>query len=147
MIEKTIRKQVRYERNDINAAFKKAPLFFNAIQPAKILNISKQGMAICSSQVLKRNNRLKITLCFNEGERFFLHGLVVHSFNKPNTSDDEFVELFLEGAASPIALPFKYGIHFEYHNLQFRDYLIESGCRNGFEVRQRGFYQRQARAD
>lgn len=39
MAEKTVRQQVRYERNDINAAFKKTPVFFNQDQPVKILNI------------------------------------------------------------------------------------------------------------
>jgi len=118
----------------------------NREQPVKILNISKQGIAICSNQALKRNNRLKITLSFLKGDSFFLNGQVVHSFNKPSNSEDaEFVELFLEGTATPIALPFKYGIHFEQHYPQFRDYLIESGCKNGFEVQRRGFYQRQTR--
>ena len=146
MMEKATRKQVRYERNDINAVLKKTSVFFNPIQPIKILNISKQGIAICSSRALKRNNHVKITLCFIEGESFFLHGQVVHSFNKPShCQNDEFVELFLEGTASPIPLPFKYGIQFERHYLPFMDYLIESGCRNGFEVQQRGFYQRQNR--
>lgn len=147
-MEKAPRKQVRYERNDIYAAFKKVPVFFNPIQPVKILNISKQGIAICSHQALKRNNRLKITLCFREGESFLLNGQVVHSFNKPSHSqDDEFVELLLErGAASPIPLPFKYGIHFEHPYPQFKDYLIESGCKNGFEVQRTSFYQRQTRS-
>ncbi len=146
MAEKAARKQVRYERNDINAVLKKTPVFFNREQPVKILNISKQGIAICSNQALKRNNHLKITLRFTKGDSFFLNGQVVHSFNKPgNFEDDEFVELFLEGTASPIPLPFKYGIHFEQHYPQFRDYLIESGCKNGFEVQRRGFYQRQTR--
>ncbi|WP_333873864.1 PilZ domain-containing protein [Methylobacter sp.] len=146
MAEKAARKQVRYERNDINAVLKKTPVFLNREQPVKILNISKQGIAICSNQALKRNNRLKITLSFLKGDSFFLNGQVVHSFNKPSNSEDaEFVELFLEGTATPIALPFKYGIHFEQHYPQFRDYLIESGCKNGFEVQRRGFYQRQTR--
>ncbi|MFZ2407467.1 MAG: PilZ domain-containing protein [Methylobacter sp.] len=147
MAELAARKQVRYERNDINAVFKKTPAFFNRPQPVKILNISKQGIAICSNQALKRNSRLKITLCFIKGESFLLDGQVVHSFNKQSHSQhDEFVELFVEGAGAPIPLPFKYGIHFEQHYLQFRDYLIESGCKNGFEVQRRGFYQRQNRS-
>ncbi|MDO9047354.1 MAG: PilZ domain-containing protein [Methylobacter sp.] len=146
MAEKSARKQVRYERNDINAVLKKTPVFFNREQPVKILNISKQGLAICSNQALKRNNHLKITLCFIKGDSFFLDGQVVHSFNKPgNSEDDEFVELFLGDSVLPIPLPFKYGIHFEQHYPQFRDYLIESGCKNGFEVQRRGFYQRQTR--
>ena len=146
MAENTARKQIRYERSDINAVFKKTPVFFNREQPVKILNISKQGIAICSNQALKRNSRLKITLCFAQGESFLLDGQVVHSFNKQSPLPyDEFVELFVEGAAAPIPLPFKYGIHFEQHYLQFRDYLIESGCKNGFEVQRRGFYQRQTR--
>lgn len=135
MAEKVARQQVRYERNDIDAVLKKTPVFFNQAQPVKILNISKQGIAICSNQALKTNNRLKITLCFIKGESFFLNGQVVHSFNKQSSSQyDEFVELFLGDLASPIPLPFKYGIHFEQHYSQFRDYLIESGCKNGFEV-------------
>jgi len=145
MAENTLRKQVRYERNDINAVFKKTPVFLNREQPVKILNISKQGIAICSNQALKKNHHLKLTLYFIKGDSFFLDGQVVHSFNKPGDSDDEFVELFLEGTASPTPLPYKYGIHFEQHYPQFRDYLIESGCKNGFEVQQRGFYQRQSR--
>ncbi|MGZ4969485.1 MAG: PilZ domain-containing protein [Methylobacter sp.] len=146
MKQKTARKQVRYERNDINAVLKKTPVFFNREQPVKILNISKQGIAICSNQALKTNNRLKITLSFIKGDSFSLEGQVVHSFNKPgNFEDDEFVELLVEGTASPIPLPYKYGIHFEQNNPQFRDYLIESGCKNGFEVQRRGFYQRQTR--
>jgi len=145
MVENTLRKQVRYERNDINAVFKKTPIFFNREQPVKILNISKQGIAICSNQALKKNHHLKLTLYFIKGDSFFLDGQVVHSFNTPSGSDDEFVELFLEGTASPIPLPYKYGIHFEQHYPQFRDYLIESGCKNGFEVQQRGFYQRRMR--
>lgn len=150
MAEKTVRKQVRYERDDIDAVFKKTPVFFNRVQPVKIINVSKQGIAICSNQALKRNSRLKITLCFPKGESFFLNGQVVHSFNKQNSSQyDEFVELFFEGATQSIALPYKYGIHFEQHYPQFRDYLIESGCKNGFEVQrfdrsrwQRSLYQR-----
>lgn len=150
MAEKPVRKQVRYERSDITAVFKKTPVFFNRVQPVKIINVSKQGIAICSNQALKTNNRLRITLCFLEGESFFLNGQVVHSFNKQSSSQcDEFVELFLEGAAPPIPLQFKYGIHFEQHNPWFRDYLIESGCRNGFEIQRsdksrwrRGLYQR-----
>jgi hypothetical protein len=146
MVEKAARKQVRYERTDINAVLKKTPVFFHREQPVKILNISKQGIAICSNQALKRNNHLKITLCFIKGDSFFLDGQVVHSFNKSgNSEDDEFVELFLGESALPIALPFKYGIYFEQHYPQFRDYLIESGCKNGFEVQRRGFYQRQTR--
>jgi hypothetical protein len=144
MAENTLRKQIRYERSDINAVFRKTPVFFNREQPVKILNISKQGIAICSNQALKRNSRLKLTLCFMQGESFLLDGQVVHSFNKPSISPyDEFVELFFEGMALPIPLPYKYGIHFEQHYLQFRDYLIESGCKNGFEVQRLGFYQRQ----
>ncbi len=141
MTEKATRKQVRYERNDINAVLKRTPVFFNVffsqVQPVKIINVSKQGIAICSNQALKRNNHLKITLSFTEGESFLLNGQVVHSFNKASNSQyDEFVELFLgrPGSASPIALPFKYGIHFEQYYPQFMDYLIESGCKNGFEV-------------
>lgn len=147
MAENTVRKQIRYERSDINAVLKKTPVFFNREQPVKILNISKQGIAICSNQALKRNNRLKLTLYFTQGESFLLDGQVVHSFNKlVNSGDDEFVELFVEGTALPVPLPYKYGIHFEQHYLQFRDYLIESGCKNGFEVQRRGFYQRQTRS-
>lgn len=135
MVGKTARKQVRYERNDIEAVFKKTPVFFNRLQPVKILNISKQGIAICSNQALKRNNHLKITLSFTKGESFLLNGQVVHSFDKlSNSQYDEFVELFLGGSSTPIPLPFKYGIFFERHYPQFRDYLIESGCKNGFEV-------------
>jgi len=146
MAEKTVRKQVRYERNDIDAVFKKTPVFFNRRQPVKILNISKQGIAIYSNQALKTNSRLEITLCFREGQSFLLNGQVVHSFNKQSHSQhDEFVELFLGDSTSPIPLPFKYGIHFEQHYLPFRDYLIESGCKNGFEVQRQGFYQRQSR--
>lgn len=144
MAEKAARKQVRYERNDINAVLKKTPAFFNRLQPVKILNISKQGIAICSNQALKTSNRLEITLCFMQGQCFLLNGQVVHSFNKQSNSQyDEFVELFVDDSASPIPLPFKYGIHFEQHYLPFRDYLIESGCKNGFEVQRRGFYQRR----
>jgi hypothetical protein len=146
MAEKTVRKQIRYERSDINAVFRKTPVFFNRLQPVKIINISKQGIAIYSNQVLKRNNRLKMTIFFSEGQSFLLNGQVVHSFNKQSSTPyDEFVELFVEGAALPVPLPFKYGIHFEQHYLQFRDYLVESGCKNGFEVQRQGFYHRHAR--
>ncbi len=140
------RKQVRYERDDINAAFKKTPVFLNQLQPVKIINISKQGIAVCSNQALKTNNRLKITLCFVKGDSFFLNGQVVHSFNKrqSNSQYDEFIELFFGKLTTPMPLPFKYGIHFEQHYPQFRDYLIESGCRNGFEIQRLGFYQRQS---
>lgn len=135
MAEKAARKQVRYERNDIDAVFKKTPVFFNRVQPVKIINISKQGIAIFSNLALKTNNHLKITLCFVQGQSFLLNGQVVHTFNKQSNSQyDEFVELFVEGAAPPVPLPFKYGILFEQHNSQFRDYLVESGCKNGFEV-------------
>jgi len=135
MAEKAARKQVRYERNDIDVVFKKTPVFFNRVQPVKIINISKQGIAIFSNLELKTNNHLEITLCFIKGERFFLNGQVVHAFNKQSNSQyDEFVELFVEGAAQPVPLPFKYGILFEQHYSQFRDYLVESGCKNGFEV-------------
>ncbi len=139
MTEKTARQQVRYERNDINAVFKKTPVFFNGlfnrVQPVKVINVSKQGIAICSNQALKTNNRLKLTLCFARGDSFLLDGQVVHSFNKQSNSQyDEFVELFFEGAAPPVPLPFKYGILFEQHYSQFRDYLVESGLKNGFEV-------------
>ncbi|MGR9014827.1 MAG: hypothetical protein ACU83U_14425 [Gammaproteobacteria bacterium] len=135
MSEKSIRSQVRYERNDIDAVFKKTPVFFNQFQPVKIINISKQGIAICSHQALKANNRLELKLCFVKGESFFLNGLVVHAFDKQsNALYDEFVELFFDGAASPLSLPFKYGIHFERQYSQFRDYLVESGCKNGFEI-------------
>lgn len=135
MAEKAARKQVRYERNDIEAVFKKTPVFFNQLQPVKIINISKQGIAVCSNQVLKTNNSLKITLCFVQGQRFLLDGQVVHAFTKQSNSQyDEFVELFVEGAIPPVPLPFKYGILFEQHYSQFRDYLVESGCKNGFEV-------------
>ncbi len=144
MAKKAARTQVRYQRNDINGAVKKTPAFFNRLQPVKILNISKQGIAICSNQALKTNHRLEITLCFSQGQRFLLNGQVMHSFNKQSDfQDDEFVELFVKDSAPSIPLPFKYGIHFEQHYLQFRDYLIESGCRNGFEVQRQGFYQRQ----
>ncbi len=135
MTEKMTRKQVRYERNDINAVFKKTPLFLNHLQPVKIINVSKQGLAIWSNQALRTNNHLKITLCFVRGERFLLDGQVVHSFNKHSDfSYDEFIELFVGGLESPVPLPFKYGIHFEQHYPRFRDYLIESGCKNGFEI-------------
>jgi hypothetical protein len=143
MAENTLRQQVRYERSDINAVLKKTPVLFNREQPVKIINISKQGIAICSNQALKKNHHLKLTLYFVKGDSFFLDGQVVHSFNKSGYSDDEFVELFLQGSALPIPLPYKYGIHFEHHYPQFRDYLIESGCKSGFEVQQQGFYQRQ----
>ncbi|HEY8098841.1 MAG TPA: PilZ domain-containing protein [Methylobacter sp.] len=150
MAEKATRNQVRYERNDIDAVFKKTPVFFNQLQPVKIINISKQGIAICSNQALKTNNRLEIKLCFVKGESFFLNGQVVHTFDKQsNAQYDEFVELFVEDSASPLPLPFKYGIHFEQQYSQFRDYLVESGCRNGFEIQRcdksrwrRRFYQR-----
>jgi hypothetical protein len=146
MVAKSARQHVRYERNDINAVINKTPVFLNPLQPVKIINVSKQGIAICSNQSLKKNNHLKITLCFVQGESFFLNGQVVHSFNKPsNSQEDEFVELFRGDLVAPIPLPFKYGIHFEQYYPQFRDYLIESGCRNGFEVQRRGFYQRQTR--
>lgn len=135
MAEKAARQQVRYERNDIDAVFKKKPVFFNRIQPVKIINVSKQGIAICSNQALKTNSHLEIALCFIKGERFFLNGQVVHSFNKQsNLQYDEFVELFLGDLAAPMPLPFKYGIYFEQNYPQFKDYLIESGCKNGFEV-------------
>ncbi|MDP3876582.1 MAG: hypothetical protein Q8Q50_06335 [Methylobacter sp.] len=143
MAKKTARTQVRYERNDIEAVFKKSPVFFNRIQPVKIINISKQGIAIYSHQVLKPHNHLNITLCFRQGERFLLNGQVVHSFEQQSHSRrDEFVELFIDGVAEPIPLPFKYGIHFDQHYLPFRDYLIESGCKNGFEIQRRVFYRR-----
>lgn len=150
MAEKSARQQVRYERNDIDAVLKKTPVFFNRAQPVKIINVSKQGIAICCSQALKRNNHLKLMLCFMQGESFSLNGQVVHSFNKPgNCQYDEFVEVFLAGLAAPLPLPFKYGIHFEQHYPRFRDYLIESGCKNGFEIQRsdklclrRGDYQR-----
>lgn len=146
MAEHTLRKQVRYERSDINAVFRKTPVLFNREQPVKVINVSKQGIAICSNQALKKNHHLKLTLCFVEGDSFLLDGQVVHSFSSPgHFKGDEFVELFLAGTASPIPLPYKYGIHFEQHYPQFRDYLIESGCRNGFEVQQQGFYQRRIR--
>jgi hypothetical protein len=146
MAEKSARQQVRYERNDINAVINKTPVFLHPVQPVKIINVSKQGIAIYSNQALKKNNHLKITLCFVKGESFFLNGQVVHAFNKQgNFQEDEFVELFRGDLASPIPLPFKYGIHFEQYYPQFRDYLIESGCKNGFEVQRRGFYQRQVR--
>jgi hypothetical protein len=95
---------------------------------------------------LKKNNHLKITLCFVKGENFCLNGQVVHAFNKQgNFQEDEFVELFRGDFGIPVPLPFKYGIHFEQYYPQFRDYLIESGCKNGFEVQRRSFYQRQVR--
>ncbi|WP_340123232.1 hypothetical protein [Methylobacter svalbardensis] len=135
MTEKTDRKQVRYERNDIDAVFKKTPVFFNQVQPVKIINISKQGIALYSHQALKRNHHLKIMLSFIRGESFFLNGRVVHSFSKQSNSQyDEFVELYAGDLLAPVPLPFKYGIHFEQNYLQFMDYLIESGCKNGFEV-------------
>ena len=96
MAEKAARKQVRYERNDIDAVFKKTPVFFNRVQPVKIINISKQGIAIFSNLALKTNNHLKITLCFVQGQSFLLNGQVVHTFNKQSNSQyDEFVELFV----------------------------------------------------
>jgi hypothetical protein len=135
MEEKAVREQVRYERDDISAVFKKTSVFFNQLQPVKIINVSKQGIAICSHQVLKKNNHLELLLSFIKGEDFRLNGYVVHSFNKPSdTRYDEFIELFFDGLESPMPLPFKYGIHFEYQYPRFRDYLIESGCKNGFEV-------------
>ncbi|MDO9168631.1 MAG: PilZ domain-containing protein [Methylobacter sp.] len=138
MAEKTARKQVRYERNDINAVFKKTPVFFNQVQPVKIINISKQGIAFCSHQALKRNHHLKIILSFIKGESFFLNGRVVHSFSQQsNSQGDEFVELYAADLLAPVPLPFKYGIHFERNYPQFMDYLIESGCKNGFEVQRR----------
>lgn len=141
-MEKTrIREQIRYQRNDIAAQFKKKPLWFNRLQPVKILNISKQGIAVCSNQALKPNSRVEIMVSFKEEQRFLLYGWVVHTFDCYR--NDPFVEL-LDGNP-PLPLPFKYGIRFERHDLPFWDYLVESGCRNGFEVRQQGFYQRQAR--
>ena len=138
MTEKTDRKQVRYERNDIDAVFKKTPVFFNQVQPVKIINISKQGIALYSHQALKRNHHLKIMLSFIRGESFFLNGRVVHSFSKQSNSQyDEFVEFYDGDLFPPVPLPFKYGIHFEQNYLQFMDYLIESGCKNGFEVQRR----------
>lgn len=139
MAEKATRKQVRYERNDINAVLRKNSLLFNfflnQVQPVEIINVSKQGIAICSNQALKTNKHLKITLNFIEGESFLLDGQVVHSFNEQSNSQyDRFVELFFRRSESSIALPFKYGIHFEEYSLPFSDYLIESGCKNGFEV-------------
>jgi len=154
MAEKSARQQVRYERNDINAVFKKTPVFFNGlfnrVQPVKVINVSKQGIAIFSNQALKANSHLKLTLCFARGDSFLLDGKVVHAFNKQSNSRyDEFVELFVEGAEPPVPLPFKYGIQFNQHYSRFRDYLIESGCKNGFEVQccddsgwRRRFYQR-----
>ncbi|MGZ5051763.1 MAG: PilZ domain-containing protein [Methylobacter sp.] len=141
MPKTTVREQIRYHRNDIAIVFKKKSLWINRLQPAKILNISKQGIAICSNQALKTNNRIEITLSFREGQRFLLNGQVVHAFD--SASDDVFVELHVGNPSVP--LPFKYGIRFERQDLPFRDYLIESGCRNGFEVQQQGFYQRLAR--
>ncbi|MDO9138753.1 MAG: PilZ domain-containing protein, partial [Methylobacter sp.] len=109
MAGKIIRTHIRYQRNDIEAVFKKSPVFFNRIQPVKIINISKQGIAIYSSQALKPHNHLNITLCFKQGERFLLDGQVVHSFGQQSQSRrDEFVELFINGVAEPIPLPFKY---------------------------------------
>ncbi len=146
MEAKSSRQQVRYERNDINAVIKKTPVFLNPFQPVKIINVSKQGVAIYSNQSLKINHHLKITLFFDQGESFFLNGQVVHTFNKQrNFQEAEFVELFPGDLISAIPLPFKYGIFFEQNYPQFRDYLIESGCRNGFEIQRRGFYQRQTR--
>jgi hypothetical protein len=134
-MEKAARKQVRYERNDINAVFKKTPVIFSQVHPGKIINISKQGVALFSSEALKTNSRVKLTLCFDKGDSFLLEGQVVHAFNKPSNSQyDEFVELFDQEAASPVLLPYKYGIHFDRHYSEFRDYLIESGCKNGFEI-------------
>lgn len=141
MPKTTVREQIRYQRNDIAAVLKKKPAWVNRIQPAKILNISKQGIAICSNQALKRNNRVEIALSFREGQRFLLSGLVIHAFD--SASDDLFVELHVGNPSVP--LPFKYGIRFERQDLPFRDYLIESGCRNGFEVQQQGFYRRLSR--
>jgi len=138
MTEKTDRKQVRYERNDIDAVFKKTPVFLNQVQPVKIINISKQGIALYSHQALKRNHHLKIMLSFIRGESFFLNGRVVHSFSKQSNSPyDEFVEFYDGGLLAPVPLPFKYGIYFEQDYLQFMDYLIESGCKHGFEVQRR----------
>lgn len=146
MEAKSSRQQVRYERSDINAVIKKTPVFLNPFQPVKIINVSKQGVAICSNQSLKINNHLRITFCFDQGESFFLNGQVVHAFNKQgNFQEAEFVELFPGDLISAIPLCFKYGIFFEQNYPQFRGYLIESGCRNGFEIQQRGFYQRQTR--
>jgi hypothetical protein len=142
MAIKSARKQIRYHRNDIDAVFKKKPAFLNRLQPVKILNISKQGIAICSNQVLKRNSRLEIKLCFRQGQSFLLNGQVVHSFTGLSDGQHaEFVELFQSDPLIP--LPFKYGIHFDRHYLPFSDYLIESGCIDGFEVQPQGYYQRQ----
>jgi hypothetical protein len=130
-LKKPVRKQNRYNRNDVSAILKQTGFFSSKIHPVKIVNISKEGIAVFTNQQLKNNTRLQVLLCFFEGQRFTLNGRIVHSFGKERDDRSHAkVEFFIGDNSVPVALPYKYGIQFLNPLSRYSDFLIESGLHN-----------------
>jgi len=125
---KSLRKQSRYQRNDVTAVLKQAGFFGNQIYPTKIVDISKEGIAVYTDQKLKQNARIQIILGFVDGQRFTLKGRIVHILSsEDDDQSDVTVEMLVGNSLKLVALPFKYGIQFEDIPALYSDYLIESG--------------------
>lgn len=134
-MNKSARKQSRYQRTDVTAVLKQPGFFSSRIHPTKVVNISKEGVALYTTQQFKKNAHVEIILGFLEGQRFNLKGRIAHRFNgkKTDQSNDVNVEMLIGDSLKRVPLPFKYGIQFEDIPSNYSDYLIESGLQNKLE--------------
>ena len=127
-LKKSVRKQSRYQRNDVTAVLKQTGFFGSRIHPTKIVDISQEGIAVYTDQQLKKNAHIQIILGFVDGQRFTLKGRIVHVWSSDDDKQpDVTVEMLVGNSLKPVALPFKYGIQFEDIPALYCDYLIESG--------------------
>lgn len=130
-IIKSARKPSRYQRTDVTAVLKQPGFFSNRIHPTKIVDISTEGIAVYTTQRLKKNAHVEIMLGFLDGQRFTLKGRIAHIFNDDESEQSDVnMEMLIGSSLQLVPLPFKYGIQFEDIPSHYCDYLIESGLQN-----------------
>ena len=130
-MKKSARKQSRYQRTDVTAVLKQPGFFSSRIHPTKIVDISKEGIAVYTTQKFKKNAHVEIILGFLNGQRFTLKGRIAHKFNGEESKQSEVnVEMLIGDSLQLVPMPFKYGIQFEDIPSHYSNYLIESGLQN-----------------
>lgn len=94
---------VRYRRDDIKAVIKIRSFFFPRLIPVILTDISSKGAAIKCSKPLKHRRRVCLYLLFNDGMRFAIDGVIIHSNAAP-----------------------RYGIKFDKYHTALADHLLQS---------------------
>lgn len=105
LVESNRRAAVRYVRQDITAILIKKSLFRAQEILVQLVDISSKGATIACSDKLKRKNKVKLSLTFQDGKRFTLPATVVHAEDAPQK---------------------RYGLKFERCNDKLGDYLLSS---------------------